>query len=253
MYRITICDDEPSELSLLKGYVSEWAAKEKNEVGVNTFQNAEQFLFSWEEKKDVDILLLDIEMPGMKGIDLARRLRKAGEQVQIIFVTGVVDYVLDGYDVDAVSYLVKPINQERLFSCLDKAIVRCGQREKELVCEAAGEISKVKVKDIFYLESCGHDTLIYAEKYPAASAENGAGKCDILRSKTGIHTLEKELQELSSSFYKLHRSYLVNLMHIVRITRKEVEMENGQVIPIARGKWEELNRAYLDYYRKHSV
>ena len=100
MLRFMICDDEPLQLSLLETYVREWAAEKKIEIRTDRFQNAEQLLFAWEEGA-ADIVLLDIDMPGMDGISLARRLRHKGAGVQILFVTGFADYALEGYEVEA--------------------------------------------------------------------------------------------------------------------------------------------------------
>lgn len=238
MLHIAICDDEPIQLSLLKSLVTDWAKLANTELQIDSCQSADQFLFLWEEKKDIDILLLDIEMPGMSGISLAHRLRSIGEDLQILFVTGIADHVLEGYDVDAVSYLLKPVKKERLFACLDRAKNRCGHKAPELVLETAGEVVKVKLMDICYLESLAHDTIVYCVNMPEA-----------IRCKTGIAQMQQKLHRESGSFFKMHRSYLINLAHVERITRKEVEMETGDILPIARGKWEELNRAYLNYYR----
>lgn len=235
---IVICDDEVSQISLLEKYVKDWAVKEKAEVFLQNCRNADQFLFLWEEKKDVDIVLLDIEMPGMDGMKLAKQLRHAGEQLQILFITGNTDYVMEGYEVEAVSYLLKPVKEERFFACMNRAKNRIGREEPVLLLEAAGEIEKVRLKDISYLESEGHDTFVYQE-----------GMSKQLRSKLGIQKLEKEIMEKSRMFYKIHRSYLINFSHIQKITRKEVFMDTGTAIPIPRGKWEALNQAYLEFYR----
>lgn len=126
MLRIAICDDETAQRSLLEAYVGEWGMLQQQEVDMALVGSAEQFLFHWEERRR-DILLLDIDMPGGDGLSLARRLRSQGEDVQIVFVTGLAEYALEGYDVDAVSYLIKPVEKERLFACLDKALARCGR------------------------------------------------------------------------------------------------------------------------------
>ncbi len=235
---IVICDDETSQISLLENYVEKWAKECNIEVFVQNCRNADQFLFLWEERKDVDILLLDIEMPGMDGMALAKRLRNGGEQLQILFITGIVDYVMEGYDVEAVSYLLKPVKEERFFECMERARKRIGREEAVLLLEAAGEVEKIRLKDISYLESDGHDTLVYQD-------------AKVLRSKLGIQKLEKEITEKSGMFYKIHRSYLINFSHIQKITRKEVQMDTGAAIPIPRGKWEALNQAYLNFYRKN--
>lgn len=238
MLYLTICDDEKTQLSLLEGYLRQWAGERKCEIEIDLCQSAEQFLFRQGYEGKSDILLLDIDMPGKSGISLARELREKGENLQIIFVTGLEDYVLEGYDVEAVSYLIKPVKRERLFFCLDKARSRCGREEPSVLLQTAGGIVRLKVQDISYLESDAHDTRVHCIKQ--------AG--EVIRCKTGIHELEELLGKYSEAFFKTHRSYLVNLSCISRITRKELEMETGERLPIARGRWEALNKAYLEYY-----
>ena len=109
MLHVIICDDEAASLSFLETLVREWAAGRKCGIAVTPCKSAEQFLFNREDWEEADIMLLDIDMPGMNGISLARRLRQEGKRVQIIFATGLADYVLEGYDVEAVSYLIKPV------------------------------------------------------------------------------------------------------------------------------------------------
>ena len=93
---IAICDDVPEQLSLFQAYAKAWAGSKKLPAEFLSCRNADQFFFHWEEKRNIDILLLDIEMPGMSGIDMAKKLRELGDEVQIIFVTGVSDYVFEG-------------------------------------------------------------------------------------------------------------------------------------------------------------
>ena len=239
MLHFTICDDEKAQLTLLEGYLRQWAGERKYEIEIDLCQSAEQFLFRQGYEGESDILLLDIDMPGKSGISLARELREKGENLQIIFVTGLEDYVLEGYDVEAVSYLIKPVKKERLFFCLDKARNRCGREEPALLLQTAGGIVRLKVQDICYLESDAHDTRVHC------LGPSG----EVIRCKTGIHELEELLGKYTGAFFKTHRSYLANLSCVSRITRKEIEMETGERLPIARGRWEALNKAYLEYYR----
>lgn len=242
MPRIAICDDEAAQRSLLEACVREWGMLRQLEVETVLVGNAEQFLFHWEEGRR-DIVLLDIDMPGADGLSLARKLREQGEDVQIIFVTGLAEYALEGYDVDAVSYLVKPIEKGRLFACLDRALARCGKEAPAMLLETPGGMARVRVRDVCYLESAAHDTLVYCaqEKEP-------------IRCRAGIRQLEERLGQQGESFsklafFKIHRSYLVNLAYVSRIEKKEAVMDGGVALPVARNRWEALNQAYLEYYR----
>ena len=242
MLHISICDDEPSQLALLEALVSEWAKENGQEITLELCRNAEQFLSLLEERKErrqsVDVLLLDIEMPGMDGVELARRLREEGDGLQLLFVTGIAERAVEGYDVDAVSYLIKPVKRERLFSCLDRAVARIGREEPSILLETAGATERVRLRDICFLESASHDTLVHC-----------AGRGEAVRCLKGIAWVERQLAQQSAAFYQIHRTCVVGLAHVERITRKEVTMEGGVRLPIARGKWEGLNRAYLAWYR----
>lgn len=237
MLQITICDDETAQRSLLDACVREWGALRQLEADILLVGSAEQFLFHWEERR-MDILLLDIDMPGTDGLSLARRLRSQGEDVQIIFVTGLAEYALEGYDVDAVSYLIKPVEKERLFVCLDRALERSGREVPALLLDTPGGVARVRIRDICYLESDAHDTWVHC-----------AREKESIRCRVGIRQLEERLGQQGSSFFKIHRSYLVNLSYVKRIEKKEAVMDSGEALPVARNRWEALNRAYLDYYR----
>lgn len=236
MLQVAVCDDEPAATGLIAGLVRDWARERGVEASVATYASAEALLFSLEDGAP-DVALLDIEMPGTDGMALARGLRERGERTQIVFVTGIIDHVFDGYDVDAVSYLLKPVRAEKLFSALDRARSRLGRAEPMLVVESAGETSRVPVSRVCYVEGSGHDALVHLAD----------GTC--LRSKVGLARMEAELAGESSLFEKCHRSYLVSLAHVRRITRREVEMDDGARLPIARGRWEPLNQAWLAWCR----
>lgn len=234
MVRVAVVDDEAEARELFAGMARAWARGRGVEAQVVTYASAGQLLFSL-DNAPCDVALLDIEMPGADGMSLARELRARGERAQIVFVTGIVDHALDGYDVDAVSYLLKPVRAERLCAALDRALGRMARAEPVLVVAGAGETSRVPVSRICYLEACGHDTLV-----TLAGGER-------LTSTQGIARLEGALAGLSGQFVKAHRSYLVSLPHVRRITRREVEMDTGDALPVARGRWEGLNRAWLSW------
>lgn len=235
MLRIAVCEDEVFQMQLLRKYIDEWADIKEIQVHVGCYENASSFLFQWEDKPSVDVLLLDIEMPGtMNGMELAKTLRSNKDNVQIIFVTGVTDFVFEGYSVDAVSYIIKPVKKEKLFECLDKAYERCTREGRHIIVEEPGMVRKVLIRDICYIESIGHDTSI--------CTLNGSFRC-----KKSIGDMEEELKK--EHFIRIHRSYLVNIERIQSITKKEVVVDSGQVIPIARGKWEAVNMACLKFYR----
>ena len=231
--QIAICDDDKLQLDLLKKCCITWLGKNKIQSDINTYLSAESFLFAYEDNKNYDILLLDIQMKELDGISLAKKLRTIGDKVSIIFITGVSDFVFDGYHVQAIDYILKPIEQKKLEAALDRAYENIRKSEPHALFQINNEIVKINEKDIFYIESIGHKTVFYT---------SGA-KYEV---KKGISTVENELSQ--NFFYKCHRSYIVNILHIDSISKTDVKI-NNTVVPIARGKWDELNKAFLNYYR----
>ena len=240
MLHVAVCDDERTALQELAEEVRRWAEAEGEACSVETFASADAFWFVWEERKDLEVLLLDIEMPGMDGMELARRLRQAGEPIGIIFVTGNPDFALEGYDLEAVSYVMKPVRRERLHAALSRATERMARRAAVLLPHYGGELERLYIADICCLESDGHASIVWKK--------DGTK----LVSKMGTQQLEQELENCSDAFFKPHRSYFINLAHVERIGKKDVRMGNQLLVPIARGKWEPLNQAYLRYFRGQS-
>ena len=120
-YRVAICDDNPHDTNYVLSILNNWAQNRTAEVSVESFQSTESFLFHYEDDKNYDILLLDIEMGSMDGVTLAREIRCDNERVQIVFITGYPDYIAQGYDVSALHYLMKPVSHEKLGQVLDRA------------------------------------------------------------------------------------------------------------------------------------
>lgn len=100
-YKISICDDMKQDTQYIASAVKKWAEQENVCVDIHTFPSAESFLFDYAEQKDYDILLLDIEMSSMNGVELAKRIRQDNDAVQIVFITGYSDFMAEGYEVSA--------------------------------------------------------------------------------------------------------------------------------------------------------
>lgn len=226
--RIAICDDEAADIEYVSSLVEKWAQKQGTELHMESFLSAESFLFKYEEKKDYDILLLDIEMAEMDGVTMAKRIRQENESVQIIFITGYSDYIAEGYEVAALHYLMKPVREEKLFSVLDRAILKLQHNERMLNLDVGGEMVRIPFFEIRYLEVLKNYVTVHAKR-------------DYTVKKT-LGEFEKELDE---RFFKAGRSYLINLKQVRRVTKAEVYLADGTVIPLPRGQYEAINRAII--------
>ncbi|MCL2604321.1 MAG: LytTR family DNA-binding domain-containing protein [Defluviitaleaceae bacterium] len=230
MINIAICDDEPAEVAYLNALAREWAAERRTPIKTAAFANAEHFIVGGEITPD--IILLDIQMGGMDGMNLARHIRKGNASMQIIFITGYADYIADGYEVDALHYLMKPVEKERLFAVLDKAAERLEKEEETLAVQTNDGTARVRVGDIRCIEAFAHYVHI---KY----------KNETIETRAKISDLEDALGE---AFVRCHRSYLVGLRHVHRITKNDVVLEGGESVPLSRRVYNEVNRAFIKYY-----
>ena len=229
-YKIAICDDMEEDVKYISSAVNQWAEKENITVDIETFPSAESFLFRYAEQKAFDILLLDVEMPSMNGVELAKRIRKENDAVQIIFITGYTDYIAEGYEVSALHYLVKPLSETKLFKVLNRAVLKIRKNEKSLYLSLSGEMIRIPIYEIKYLEVQQNYVTVHSKK-------------DYTVKKT-LGEFERELDE---RFYRMGRSFIVNLSCIDKITKTDVFLSDGSVIPLPRGQYGPLNKAFITH------
>lgn len=227
-YRFAICDDDPSYARYLEQLVAQWGRQAGMEADTELYPSAEAFLFRYEECRDFDILLLDIEMSGMDGVTLARTLRQINDDLQIVFITGYADYIAEGYEVSALHYLTKPVHEEKLFQVLHRAVNRLRRNEPFLTLELPGETVRLSLGSIRWLEVIHNYVTIHADREYSV--------------KRPLSELE---QGLDDRFFRVSRSFIINLACVHRVTKTEVELDNGERIPLPRRQYDKLNQAII--------
>lgn len=229
-YRVAIVDDSVKDAEFVQGILNSWADIRQANIQTEVFPSAEAFLFRYAEDKDWDILLLDIEMGAMDGVTMAKRVRQDNEAVQIVFITGYSDYIAEGYEVAALHYLMKPVNREKLLTVLDRAMEKRKQEERCLNLEAYGEMVRIPFYEIRYLDVHQNYVTVHA-------------KADYTVKRT-LGDFEKELD---NRFCRIGRGMILNLKYIQRVTKTEVRLSDGTVLPLPRGAYEPLNRAIITH------
>lgn len=227
--KIAICDDSAVDRDYTAGMVEAWARDRRILLILRKFPSAEAFLFQYAEEKDWDILLLDIEMGALDGVSMAKTVRKENEAVQIVFLTGYSDYIAEGYEVAALHYLMKPIKSEKLRVVLDRAAEKRKQQDRCLNLELSGEMVRLPFYEIRYLEVRQNYVTLHAK-----------------REYTVKRTLGEFEKELDQRFFRVGRSLILNLKDVRRVTRTEVRLSDGTVLPLPRGAYEPLNRAIIE-------
>ena len=228
---IAICDDENTDTAYLSRMVNDWSQSVDHPVRVHLFENAETLLFSYEGSTDFDILLLDIQMRGMDGVTLAKRIRETDSRVQIIFITGYPDYMAEGYDVSALHYLMKPVRPEKLREVLNKAVDRLTESPRSIVLPLREGNIRIPEDEIEYAEVFSHEMAVYTKN-----------------QKYGVRISTGDMEKLlGEGFLRCHRSYIVNLRHVRKITRTALFLDNGVALPLSRSQYDAVNQAFIQY------
>lgn len=222
---VTICDDQQAELDYLSALVKRWAP----DAAVYTHKSAESFLFHREEEPFPDILLLDIQMGKMDGMELAGKIREQSRAVQLVFVTGYPDFMAQGYDVAALHYLLKPIREETLFSVLNRAGENLKRVPRTVLLPKGDGSLRVSVEEILYAEVMSHRVTLCLTR----------GTEELSMRISDLETL------LGDGFFRCHRSYIVSMARVRRVLRTGLILENGKEIPLARGLYDRANQEFI--------
>ena len=175
-----------------------------------------------------DCIFLDIQMKELNGIDCARKIREIDSKVILVFLSAIKDYVFEGYEVNAMRYLLKPLQENKCHELLDM-IQNSIEKESAYVL-----INKTKINcdDITYIESYGHYCGIHT--------------AETIESKISISDL---LKELPDTFIQTHRSYIVNLEHVESILKDKCVLDTQELIPISRNSVKKVNESFMEFIK----
>lgn len=233
---ICYCEDESAQAKAFAIKIDQWAKNKNMEVRTDLFECAEEYLFKAEQNA-YDVIFLDISMRGQNGMELARQIREKEKDVILVFVTSDASYVFDGYEVGAYRYLMKPVDEEKLWEILDYARTQKEvEEENYILVKKDSQSVRINLKDIIYIEAEKH--------YVNLCMENK----ESINIKTAFTELLQETQEKSDTILLTHRSYAVNIEKVVRIGRTECVLSDSSVIPVSRSFYKEVNEAFIKYH-----
>lgn len=230
--RVAVCDDQESQVDYICNLIEGLACK--YDIAISRFASAEEFLFKHHGEMDFDIIFLDVEMKEIDGVELAKRIRKVDEYVQLVFITGYSEFIDQGYEVDALNYLLKPLDEDKFYEVFEKAIGKLARKESYVIFNTGNGITKIAEDSIIYIEAVGHESKIFCR-----------GEMCFVRESLGE---SKEI--LSDKFFYCHRSFIVNAKYINSITKTEILLDDGNKIPLARRKYKEVNIKFIEYYKE---
>ena len=226
--RIAVCDDEELFRIEFKSVLDKVLINA--EYNIDTFSGGSS-LYEAFLKNPFDLVFLDIEMPGIDGITLAKRLRAVSENVQIVFLTSHIEYALEGYEVNALRYLVKPVDMNKLSEVL-KYIQDKKNNSRQIMIKQEGEDIVIDISDIIYMESMDKNVRIVTSKSEYITRYN-------------ISDYEEELK--NSGFLRIHRGYLISLSKVKKIVKNDVVMDRDISLPVSRSNIKALKDALYAY------
>lgn len=231
MIKIAIVEDDKGDSGTLARFIRKYGEETGETFGVNIFSDGLSFLADYDT--GYDIVFMDIEMPFLDGLKTVKRLRAVDQNVSVIFVTNMAKYAIKGYEVDALDFVVKPVDYFNFSLKMEKA-VRLQKKIKSggLMLNTENGMIKLDVSDIYYIESSLHFVCYHTEK-------------GLLRVRSSMKETEKKFE--SMSFVRCNNSYLVNLSHVDKVSGDEVTVGN-EVLTISRSRKKHFLDALAVYY-----
>jgi DNA-binding LytR/AlgR family response regulator len=227
--RIAVCEDEKAHQNIITSMLQGWATVSGRDIDVAAFNDAESLLILWDDVV-FDVLILDIEMKKMSGMELAKTIRRIDDDVIIIFVTSHESYSLEGYDVNPLHFLMKPLDEKIFHKVLDKAFAIYQLTGGDgLVIHSDAGLEKIPADKIYFISMYSHTAEIYT-----------ADEMYVTRM-----TVNDLLQALPAHFINCHRSYIINMFKVTCVFDDHIVMANDTEIPLSRGNIKRVRELFV--------
>ena len=236
MIKIAIAEDDLQYANQLRQYIEQFEKEHDRKLEVTFYEDGEDLIKDYVSQYDV--LLLDIEMPKMDGMTTARHVREVDSDVMILFITNMAQYAIHGYEVDAMDYILKPINYFPFSQRLERALGRLQKRTKRhLNLTIKGGTKKIDIDEICYIESQRHNLTIHTKE----------------EAYTIVGTMKEMEEKLANlHFFRCNKGYLVSLNHVDGIM-DGCAVVNGDHLLISRGRKNEFLEALAEFMGEVSL
>jgi DNA-binding LytR/AlgR family response regulator len=230
---IAVCDDNKDELSRIMALLEDYRREQKGFVTYEAFYSATELIETM-KTKPFDLLLLDILMPGVTGIEAAKELRLSDCKVPIIFLTSSREFAVESYRVGAEDYIMKPARKDEIFPSLDKQLTKFRQEDAYLTLKTGSGIVKLSLSRIVYVEVINRTVQFILV--------NG----EVRKAYGYLADYEEDLLS-DHRFYKPHRSYVVNLHQVIELDKTGFVTTVGKTVPVARDAFSKVKAVYMNY------
>ncbi len=233
MIRLAICDDEANCLASTRRMIHQWSESHGIPVQIRCFDNGDALLENIRSAK-TDIILLDIIMPLLNGMDTAHEIREFDKTAKIVFLTSSPEFALESYSVKASGYILKPANFEQLSEALGDCTAALQEEPEQLLLKSPYGYHKIYLHDIAYIEAQNKRVVFFLKSgQPLTITEP-------------MYSFENKLLT-KNGFFKCHRSYILSMSHVNSFSSTEIKMKSGCCIPIARGSGKAFQDAYFSF------
>lgn len=231
--KIAICDDEKQFIDAICPLLKQWAARNAIKLTLHCFTNGDDLIAAHRERC-MDLIILDVLMPLLNGIDTAKELRNDNQTVPIIFLTSSKEFAVDSYEVKAFHYLIKPVDEDKLFRILDDVLNTITLPQNVFTAQTGSGFCKIVVDDVDYLEAQNKQVLVHLSNGRTIAIRELFSKCE-------------EIFSLENGFFRCHRSYIVNLNNIEQFTKTEIMTSLNAAIPISRSRYVAFKETYFNH------
>ena len=232
--KIAVCDDNQEELHRVASLLEDYQAEKNVSISPRLFESSVE-LASIAPQENFDLYLLDVLMPALNGMELAREIRTFNTAVPILFLTSSPEFAVESYTVHAANYLLKPVSRESLFSALnDISAQQKADRKNYIIVKSNIGVRKILLSQLVYVEAQDRRVIYHLQ--------NGGQVDCIARFSAIAGELLKNIE-----FIQPHRSYLVNMSYINIIGTMDMELQDHTVLPLAQRRVAEIKEYYLAY------
>ena len=229
---IAIIEDSGQELSLLERCLQSYLSSRQVYRVIDTYTSGEAFLENW-PSKSYDLVFLDIQMEGISGIEVARKIRETDSECLLIFISSSKEYALQGFEVLAFDYLLKPLSEERFQKTMDLCQNELAKHIRYIEVKESRTLVKIPLNEIIYTDYYNH----YIQIHTAARLIRSYQQFDVF----------SPLLLCYPQFLCCYRNCIVNMDHVDSVDKHDFVMENGERVPITRGNRNSIYQQYADY------
>ena len=231
MWKILICDDEQECRNSVLEMLARYEKESGNSLEVSAVQSGEELMKRF--SPEYDLLLLDIQMKTLSGMNAARAIRQKGSDVPIIFITAMTEYAIEGYEVHAFGFLKKPVHYRQLAWQLDDVFAMLEKKQGINVLVQDGDtVRAYKSSEIAWAEVLGHDVQLHIT--------DGS----VQRCTTPLAKLQEQLS--ASGFFRAHKSFLVNMQHVRSVNIASITMRDGAEVPLSKHRKQDFLYAFAE-------